>query len=76
MNKTSIEFINHASVLISRNKIKILSDPWYKGSTFHNGWKLLYELEDTRILEVLNKISHIYISHEHPDHFYPPFFFR
>ena len=73
MITTNIEFINHASVLVSCGNIKILSDPWYKGSVFHYGWKLLHELEDDKIIDVLNKTTHIYISHEHPDHFNPTF---
>ena len=74
MSKTNIEFINHASVLISCGKINLLSDPWYSGEVFHHGWRLIYELQDSRIVDVLKKTTHIYISHEHPDHFSPPFF--
>ncbi len=74
MNKTFIEFVNHASVLITYEKIGILSDPWYKGTAFHDGWRLVYELDNNKINELLNKTSHIYISHEHPDHFRPEFF--
>lgn len=73
-NKTTIEFVNHASVLISFGKIGILSDPWYSKSVFHHGWRLLYENENQYINEVLDRTTHIYISHEHPDHFNPPFF--
>ena len=49
MHKTNIEFVNHASVLISYGDISILSDPWYKGSAFHYGWRLIYELDNKRI---------------------------
>ena len=73
-NKTTIEFVNHASALISFGKIGILSDPWYSKSVFHHGWRLLYENENQYINEVLDRTTHIYISHEHPDHFNPPFF--
>ncbi len=72
-NKTTIEFVNHASVLIRFGKIGILSDPWYSKSVFHNGWRLLHENENQYINEVLDRTSHIYISHEHPDHFNPSF---
>lgn len=72
--KTSIKFVNHASVLISDGTISILSDPWYEGSAFNHGWKLLYELEQTKIDEILKMTTHIWISHEHPDHFSIPFF--
>ena len=72
-NKTSIEFVNHASVLINYGKIGILSDPWYSKSVFHNGWRLLYENSEEYIERVLDNTTHIYISHEHPDHFNPAY---
>jgi UDP-MurNAc hydroxylase len=72
--KTSIQFINHASVIINGDNISLLSDPWYQGDSFHKGWNLLCEISDEQQLEVLNKITHIWISHEHPDHFSIPFF--
>ena len=72
-NKTTIEFVNHASILIRFGKIGILSDPWYSKSVFHHGWRLLHENEDQYINEVLDRTSHIYMSHEHPDHFIPSF---
>ena len=75
-NKPVIEFINHASVLISNNEISLLSDPWFQGDAFHKGWNLLHELNDAEIKEVLYKTSHIWISHEHPDHFSISFFIK
>ena len=72
--KTSIQFINHASVIIKGDNISVLSDPWYQGDSFHKGWNLLCEISDGQQLEALNKITHIWISHEHPDHFSIPFF--
>ena len=74
MNNTTIEFINHASVLITHNNIGILSDPWYRGPVFHNGWRLIHENKETEIIKILEKTTHIYISHEHPDHFDVSFF--
>ena len=71
--KTSIEFVNHASVLINYGKIGILSDPWYSQSVFHNGWRLLYENSEEYIDKVLDNTTHIYLSHEHPDHFNPAY---
>ena len=61
-NKTTIEFVNHASVLISFDKIGILSDPWYSQNIFHNGWRLLYENENNYINQVLDKL-HTYTFH-------------
>ena len=75
-NKTTIEFVNHASVLIRFGKIGILSDPWYSKSVFHNGWRLLYENTEEYIDKVLDNTSHIYLSHEHPDHFNPAYLLK
>ncbi len=72
--KSSIRLINHASVKISIDNIKIITDPWYSGSVFHKGWKLIHELPNDQIKEHIKDIDYIYISHEHPDHFSPSFF--
>jgi UDP-MurNAc hydroxylase len=72
--KTSIQFINHASVIIKSTNISLLSDPWYQGDAFHKGWNLLCETSDEQIINILNKVTHIWISHEHPDHFSISFF--
>jgi len=69
-----IEFVNHASVLISDGQSGLLSDPWYFGEAFHQGWALLIETQPPEILRILGNTTHIWISHEHPDHFSPPFF--
>ena len=69
MQDTEIKFINHASVLVNQGEVGLLSDPWYKNSVFHKGWRLIYETHQEEISNVLEKTSHIYISHEHPDHF-------
>ncbi|MDA8766166.1 hypothetical protein N9M63_01270 [Candidatus Pelagibacter bacterium] len=76
MNET-IQLINHASISIKLSKdTYLLSDPWYEGSAFDNGWKLLYENNDESILQILDKINYIFISHEHPDHFSIIFFLK
>jgi hypothetical protein len=64
-----IQFINHASVLISNGNKSILTDPWYSGTAFDGGWKLIYENKKQDIKRVMLNVSHIWISHEHPDHF-------
>lgn len=67
--KNFIKFINHASVLISNGRKTILTDPWYSGSAFDDGWMLLYENKKEEILKILNNVNYIWYSHEHPDHF-------
>lgn len=64
-----LEFVNHASVLIQHGEISLLTDPWYKGVVVNNGWGLLapskFDVED------FERVTHIWFSHEHSDHFVP-----
>ena len=60
--KTTIEFVNHASVLITYGNVGILSDPWYSKSVFHNGWRLLYEnneeyIDKDEIIDALRSLK-------------------
>ena len=75
MNST-VKLINHASAKINVDGISIISDPWYDGSVFHKGWKLIHELPLEETKKHLEKTDYIYVSHEHPDHFSPGFFFN
>ena len=70
MQKPKITFLNHASFIVENNNIKLLVDPYLFGSAFNNGWSLLTEVDHTKQLD---KITHIFYSHEHPDHFSIPF---
>jgi hypothetical protein len=71
---TKIQFINHASVKIYGKDCCLLSDPWYQGDAFNKGWNLLIELTDEEIYNLLEDVTHIWVSHEHPDHFSIGFF--
>ena len=64
---------NHASVTVKTRDISILTDPWFNGSAFNDGWNLIYENKENEEF-FLNNINFIWISHEHPDHFQPKFF--
>ena len=72
--KDQIQLINHSSVLINNDDIKILTDPWYSGSAFNDGWSLLYENKPEEIKKILYDLNYIFLSHEHPDHFSVKFF--
>ncbi len=69
-NEANITFLNHASFIIEYKETKILNDPYLFSSAFNNGWNLLKEIDHQKFLE---NITHIYFSHEHPDHFSIPF---
>lgn len=60
----SFQFINHASIQILHENLNILFDPWYWGTVFNDSWSLLVEGH----LNLKKSITHIFISHEHPDH--------
>ena len=64
-----ITFVNHASVIFSHKNIRLMTDPWIFGNAFNNGWKLLSESKFT--INDFQNITHIWFSHEHPDHFHP-----
>ena len=67
MQDEFITFVNHASVIFSHKNIRLITDPWLFGPAFNNGWELLspskFDIND------FDNITHIWFSHEHPDHF-------
>jgi UDP-MurNAc hydroxylase len=65
-----IQFVNHASYVIDACGVRLLCDPWIEGQAFDDGWALL---SPTRFsYEDFGGITHVWFSHEHPDHFNPP----
>lgn len=72
----TLTLVNHASAIIGIGNIQILSDPWYEGEAFHKGWDLIVPMGSEKIAPMLEKITHIYVSHEHPDHFSVKFFLQ
>lgn len=72
MMRPSVTFINHACLLIKAGSLCILSDPWFSGRVFDNSWGLLQETEIEKWETSLRQVTHIYISHEHPDHLHFP----
>ncbi len=64
-----LEWVNNASFILDSGRVRLISDPWLEGTIFNGGWKLLSE---TRFrYEEFASITHIWLSHEHPDHFSP-----
>jgi len=65
----TVQWVNHASYVLSTDRFSLIADPWLFGSAFNNGWDLmsptLFRVED------FDGIDYIWISHEHPDHFAP-----
>ncbi|MCC5869653.1 MAG: MBL fold metallo-hydrolase [Gammaproteobacteria bacterium] len=64
-----IEFVAHASVVLRRDPVHLLCDPWLAGTAFDDGWALL--AEPVFGPEDFATVTHLWFSHEHPDHFSP-----
>ena len=65
-----IEWVNHASFILESGKMRMICDPWLEGTICDNAWRLL---SPTRMrYDEFSTITHIWFSHEHPDHFNPP----
>lgn len=69
MNPT-ITWVNHASLIYDDGHARLICDPWLEGRTFYNGWDLL--APTAMSFDDFDSITHIWISHEHPDHLSPP----
>ena len=61
-----VTFVGHASAICEIGDVSLLSDPWLRGDAFNESWALyphpLLPEED------LARVTHVWISHEHPDH--------
>jgi UDP-MurNAc hydroxylase len=69
-----LDYIGHAGWIVSKNKFRIVCDPWFDPSGAYFGeWKQFPD--NSFILEDLDtdSINLIYISHVHDDHFDPWF---
>lgn len=64
-----MEWVNHASFVLRSDATHLICDPWIDGTAFNNGWSLLSPTRFT-YADFAN-ITHIWFSHEHPDHFSP-----
>jgi hypothetical protein len=65
-----IEWVNHASFIVKTGEISLLSDPWIEGRVFNNSWDHISKSQFS--YNDFKNVSHIWFSHEHPDHFFPP----
>ncbi len=65
-----ITWVNHASFVASVDGVSLICDPWLDGMVFDNGWSLLSETKFK--YDDFARITHVFFSHEHPDHFNPP----
>jgi UDP-MurNAc hydroxylase len=68
-----VELINHACVKIRTERACILIDPWLEGTAFNDGWRHLVATPAV-LPRLMDGVTHIWLSHEHPDHFSTRFF--
>ena len=66
----ALEWVNHASYVLESGRVRLVTDPWLVGRAFDNGWAHLSP--SVHKPDDLASMTHIWISHEHPDHFSPP----
>ena len=64
----TISFLGHAGFDLRHAGVRLIVDPWFVGTAFDNGWELLFPAP----LFDPDGITHLWLSHEHPDHFSPP----
>lgn len=65
-----ITFISQASMMVETEDCVIWSDPWLFSKSFNDSWALFPEPNFSD--DWYNRITHLWISHEHPDHFNIP----
>lgn len=65
-----LHWINHASFIVDTQDTRLLCDPWFEGRAFNDSWALLAPtcIDDAS----LSQVTHLWFSHEHPDHFNLP----
>lgn len=70
-----LTFVNHACCKLIAGEIGLLFDPWTDGPAFNDGWDLLVPTPLSHD-DIMAGVTHIWLSHEHPDHFSPGFLAR
>ncbi len=68
--QVDISLLNHASLLIEAGNIRLLTDPWYSGTAFEDGWGLRYD--NPAALDAAATATHLWVSHFHEDHLHAP----
>lgn len=64
-----ITWVNHASYVLEASGAVLLTDPWFEGTAFDDGWALYSQTRADE--DLLRRVTHVWLSHEHPDHFSP-----
>ena len=65
-----VTLLSHASVLVEDGEVALCADPWFFGEAFNESWSLICKSSVTPT--DLQSVTHVWISHEHPDHLHFP----
>ncbi len=63
-----MKFLGHAGYVVEHGPLYLAVDPWLDGSAFDTGWDPL--VPSARF--DAQRVTHLWFSHEHPDHFSIP----
>jgi len=66
----TIEWVNHAGYVLEHGRVRLICDPWIEGPAFDFGWDLLSKTKFS--YDEFKNLTHLWFSHEHPDHFSIP----
>lgn len=66
-----LTFLNHAGFCVEYGDVCLVIDPWVEGDVFNNSWSLLSPTPQ-KAIDCVARATHVWFSHEHPDHFSPP----
>lgn len=71
--RLNLQTLGHASIALYRDGEAplLLTDPWLVGSVYWRSW-WLQNYPDDATLDWLAGSAHVYVTHEHPDHFHMP----
>ncbi|HUC10360.1 MAG TPA: hypothetical protein VL985_08035 [Stellaceae bacterium] len=71
--RLKVRTLGHASLAVYRDGERplLLTDPWLVGSVYWRSWWLQHYPSADEI-EWLATTAHVYVTHEHPDHFHTP----
>lgn len=69
IDRPVVRWVNHASFVLAAGGVNLICDPWLQGTAFNDGWRLLSPTAFTPA--DFGEITHLWFSHQHPDHFSP-----
>lgn len=64
-----ITWLDHAGFVLEHGEIRLATDPWGAGDAFLHGWRR--QSSAVFPMAELARATHLWISHEHADHFSP-----